>query len=239
MMNKTVWLLATVLIFGLCPAFLVGQTKSADVPSAAASAAAPNSDPSQNPTFSERYPRYVIAQADTFDLVFDLSPEFNQTLTVQPDGFVTLRGAGDLHVEGMTVPQMTEAIRKAYSKILSDPLISVVLKDFQHAYFVADGEVKTPGKYELRGDVTLTEGVAMAGGFLESAKHSQVLLFRRVSNDWTQAQVINVKKMLSQGNLHEDLHLRPGDMLYVPKNRVSKIMPFLPTRTVTAYARQF
>ena len=36
--------------------------------------------------FQERYPRYQVLDGDTMDLVFEFSPEFNQTVTVQPDG---------------------------------------------------------------------------------------------------------------------------------------------------------
>ena len=76
--------------------------------------------------------------------------------------------------------------------------------------------------------------MTIAGGFKETAKHSQVLLFRRVSEQWMQATKLDMKKMLSAGNLSEDLHLRPGDMIYVPKNAISKIKPFLPVPTVGA-----
>ena len=70
--------------------------------------------------------------------------------------------------------------------------------------------------------------IAIAGGFNDTSKHSQVLLFRKVSNDWVESTTLNVKKMLRAGNLGEDLHLQPGDMLYVPQNRISKIERFLP-----------
>jgi polysaccharide export outer membrane protein len=195
--------------------------------------------PNAGSSFSERYPRYDLAAGDVFDLIFELSPEFNQTLTVQPDGFITLRGVGDLHVAALTVPMMNNAIQKAYAKILNDPLISIVLKDFQKPYFVVDGQVKTPGRYDLRGDVTVAQAIAVAGGFLQTAKHSQVLLFRRVSDDWVQAKIINVKKMMAQGNLHEDPHLNPGDMLFVPKNSFSKFESFIPRANMGMYSHQF
>ena len=76
----------------------------------------------------------------------------------------------------------------------------------------------------------------MAGGFTDAAKHSQVLLFRRESDQWTPSrELINVKKMLNSRNLQEDPELQPGDMLFIPKNALSKIKPFLPTSTVGAY----
>jgi polysaccharide biosynthesis/export protein len=192
------------------------------------------------PQFQTRDARYKIQPGDSFDITFDLSPEFNQTgVSVQPDGFVSLHGVGDIKVQGQSVPQLTETLRKTYGKILNDPAISVVLKDFQRPYFIADGQVARPGKYELRGNTTLTEAIAMAGGFLDTAKHSQVVLYRRVDDNWTSAQLINVKKMEAARNLREDPFLHPGDMLFVPKNALSKIKPFVPSTGMGAYAPVF
>jgi polysaccharide biosynthesis/export protein len=192
--------------------------------------------PAAGPDFQQRTTRYRIEAGDSFDLTFELSPEFNQTgVAVQPDGFVTLRGVGDLKVAGQTVPQLTETLRTAYSKILNDPLISVVLKDFEKPYFVADGQVGKPGKYEMHGQMTLTQAIAIAGGFQSAAKHSQVLLFRRVDDQWTEAKLINVKKMQKQGNLSEDPFLHSGDMLFVPKNTMSKIDRYIPNLSMGTY----
>jgi polysaccharide export outer membrane protein len=186
--------------------------------------------------FQSRTQRYKIAPGDSFDLNFELSPEFNQTaVAVQPDGFVTLRGVGDIRVQGMTVPELTKTLRAAYGKILNDPVISVILKDFEKPYFVADGQIGRPGKYDLRGEVTLTQAIAIAGGFKDSARHSQVLLFRRVSDEWMEAKIINVKKMEKAGNLKEDPLLHPGDMLFVPKNTMSKIDKFFPSASMGTF----
>jgi polysaccharide biosynthesis/export protein len=189
--------------------------------------------------FEPRNLRYRIEPGDSFDVSFDLSPEFNQTATVQPDGFVTLHGVGDVSVEGQTVPELTQTVRSAYGRILNDPIISIVLKDFQKPYFIADGQVGHPGKYDLRGDTTLTEAIAIAGGFTDSSKHSHVQLYRRGKDGWTFAKVINVKKMEADGKLDEDPYLRPGDMLFVPKNGFSKIKPFIPNTGVSAAGKTF
>lgn len=185
--------------------------------------------------FQERYPRYQLLPGDTMDLVFEFSPEFNQTVTVQPDGYISLRGIGDVHVSLETLPQLIATLQTAYGKILNKPAISVLLKDFERPYFTANGQVSHPGKYTLHGDTTVTEGVAMAGGFTDKSKHSHVVLFRRVSDQWTEARVLDVKKMLNAGNLSEDYILRPGDMIYVPQNTISKIARFIPTSSVNTY----
>jgi polysaccharide biosynthesis/export protein len=185
------------------------------------------------PSLQLRDPHYQLGAGDTFDLGFPFSPEFNQTVTVQPDGYITLTNLGDQYVAGKTVPELRELLQTAYAKILHDPVINVVPKDFQKPYFIAGGQIGRPGKYDLRGDTTLTEAIAIAGGFTGSSKHSQVLLFRRVSNDWAQVKVLNVKKMFQAGNLTEDVHLQPGDMFFVPQNSISKIKPWVPYTSVS------
>jgi polysaccharide export outer membrane protein len=184
----------------------------------------------------QRNSRYTIHQSDALELTFVLTPEFNETVTVQPDGYITLHGVGDVPAAGQTLPELTESIKTAYSKILQDPEITVDPKDFEKPYFTVGGQVGKPGKFDWRADVTLTQAIAIAGGFTDASKHSQVLLFRRVSDQWAEARIINVKKMLNSRDLQEDPDLKPGDMLFVPKNALSKIKPFLPTSSAGIYA---
>ena len=66
-----------------------------------------------------------------------------------------------------------------------------------------------------------------------------MLLFRRISDQWTSAKIFNVKKMEKDGNLSEDPILHPGDMLFVPKNQLSKIRPFLPTSSLGGFAKTY
>jgi polysaccharide export outer membrane protein len=193
-------------------------------------------NPAQTPVLQHRNRRYQLHSADVLALEFPFTPEFNQTVTVQPDGYVTLRGVDNMRVEGQTLPEVTNALRAAYTKILHDPVINVELKDFEKPFFIVGGEVGHPGKFELREDTSATEAVAIAGGLRDSAKHSQVLLFHRVQGGWAQVKRLNMKKMLKEGNLDEDAYLQPGDFLYVPKNTMSKIARFIPTSNLGLYA---
>ena len=189
-----------------------------------------------DPAFGgERHPLYRLSKSDSVDINFTFSPDFNQTVTVQPDGFVALKGAGTLLVEGFTVPEMQLAVGNAYRVFLHEPEVTISLKDFDKPYFLASGEVARPGKYELRGDLTVGEAVAIAGGFTQQARHSQVVVFRRISSDVAESHVIDLKKMLDSHDLHEDLHLHPGDFIFVPQSRVSKIRKFVPTNSMSWY----
>jgi polysaccharide export outer membrane protein len=233
--NKMFWLTRTLATVLVSFAAAAAQQNLQTVPPGESTAGSTKSDTGASKLLQDRHVRYNLQAGDSFDISFELSPEFNQTVTVQPDGFVTLRGVGDVFVTGQTVPQVTETLRTAYSKILNDPMISVLLKDFEKPYFTVDGQVGRPGKYDLRGDTTVTQALAEAGGVLASAKHSQVLLFRHVSDQWMEARVLNVKKMMKEGNLNEDLQVHPGDMVFVPKNAYSKIERFFPSANMGTY----
>ena len=80
-----------------------------------------------------------------------------------------------------------------------------------------------------------TEGVAIAGGLTDQSKHSQVVLFRRYSDEEVQARLLDMKHMFNSRNLQEDLQLKPGDVLFIPQNRISKIRKFLPMATLSTY----
>jgi general secretion pathway protein A len=208
--------------FGVIP--LQGQNVSA-------TDAQPSSSTLQ---FATRNPRYQIRPSDIIEVGFYPTAELNQTLSVEPDGYITLREAGDLHVAGKTVPELKEAITAAYAKLLNEPVITVLLKDFQRPYFIVGGQVGHPGKYELRAQTTASEAVAIAGGLTERAKHTQVLLFRKVSDDWSEVKPLDFKAIY-RGNWQEDIHLKPGDMLFVPQNKISKIKPYLPNWSIGTY----
>jgi polysaccharide export outer membrane protein len=197
---------------------------------------APQANPNETAnSLHKRNWRYRVNPSDILELTFALTPEFNQTVIVQPDGYISLRGVGDVSAAGQTLPELTESLKAAYSKILQDPEIAIDPKEFEKPFFTVGGQVGKPGKFDWYGDITLTQAIAIAGGFTEASKHSQVLLFRRVSDQWTEARIINVKKMMSSRNLQEDPELKPGDMLFVPKNALSKIKPFLPTTSVGTF----
>jgi polysaccharide biosynthesis/export protein len=214
-----------VFIFSAIPSLGQGQPEPATTASSGDS----------NAGLHVRYPRYRMRKGDSFDLDMEFSPEFNQTVVVQPDGYITLKGAGSLHAEGQTIPELTETIKAAYSKTLHDPVIAISPKDFEKPYFIATGQVEKPGKYDLRSDLTVTEAVALAGGFTEKSKHSQVVLFRPLAQGGYEAKLVNVKKLLKERNLSEDLEVQPGDLVFVPQNQLSKIRPFLPTSSMGAF----
>jgi polysaccharide biosynthesis/export protein len=187
------------------------------------------------PALEHRDTRYKLSASDIIFVSFPLTPEFDQTINIQPDGYASLNGAREVHLEGLTTDEAITAIRAAYAKVLQDPIVAIELKDFNKPYFIVSGQVHKGGKFDLRGYTTATQAVAMAGGFEDSAKHSQVLLFRRKNDDWYEVKPLDIKKILQGHDVSEDPQIRPGDMVFVPQNFISKIKKFIPSSGMGAY----
>ena len=179
--------------------------------------------------------RYRLQPGDVLEVQFRYSPEFNQTVTVQPDGYVSLEIGGDLKVAGMTVEQTRQAILRRASTRLQDPVATVVLKEFQKRYFVVAGEVAQPGKIEMRERVTAIQAIMLAGGLKESAKASQVVVFRKINSDTAEVKLLNLKNIRRTSDLENDLTLQAGDMVFVPRDKISKIERFMRLASVAAF----
>jgi polysaccharide export outer membrane protein len=177
--------------------------------------------------FTSRDQRYRIQPNDVIEVQFRYTPEFNFTATVQPDGYVSGQACGDVPVSGLTIAEASAAIAAKANARLKDPEVTVLLKDFVKPHFVVAGEVNHPGTYELRGDVGIIQAIAMSGGFKDSAKRTQVILVRRANSEYAEVKLFDMNKRMSPEQIREDITLRPGDMLVVPRNRISKIEPYM------------
>ncbi|MFZ0911521.1 MAG: polysaccharide biosynthesis/export family protein [Candidatus Acidiferrales bacterium] len=227
---KSLGILLSVL-FLIAPANVFGQKGPSSQPptnpnSPAASNSTAQSD-ADRPALEHRYPRYRVMRDDILNVSFPLSPELNQSVSVQPDGYITLLNIGTVYVQGMTVPEITEALKKAYSKTLHDPIIDVDLKDFQKPFFVVSGQVAKPGQYDLRYDTTVSQGIAIAGGLVPTAK-TQLFIFHRVSSGTMEVKKFNLKEILDGKNVNEDAFLQPGDMIFIPEKFITNFRKYVP-----------
>jgi polysaccharide export outer membrane protein len=179
--------------------------------------------------------RYRLQPGDVIEVQFRYSPEFNQTVTVQPDGYISLEIGGDLKVAGLTVEETRRMILRKAGARLQDPVATVLLKEFQKPYFVVAGEVTQPGKIEMRERVTAIQAIMLAGGMKEGARSSQVIVFRKINSDMAEVKLLNLKSIKRTGDLENDLTLQPGDMVFVPRDKISKIERFMKLASVVAF----
>jgi len=180
-------------------------------------------------------PQYQIQPGDVMEVHYRYTPEYDQTVTVQPDGYITLNLVGNVKVSQATVEEARTAIIKQASERLNQPEVSITLKDFQKPYFVVAGQVVSPGKFDMRENTTALQAVMMAGGFKDTAKSSKIVLFRKINSDTAEVKVLDLNKMEKTSSLERDIALQNGDMLLVPQNAAAKFERFMKLTNIGAY----
>ncbi len=109
---------------------------------------------------------------------------------------MSLVGVGDFVAVGLTVEQFQQKVINLSSERLVKPVVTVILKEFEKPHIFVEGEVNTPGRIEFRSRMSITDAIAMAGGFKNSSKQSQVLLLRRIDGEHASTRVIELKNWL-------------------------------------------
>ena len=172
-------------------------------------------------------PRYTLHVGDVIDLNYRLTPEYNQSVTIQPDGYASLNVAGDVHLEGLTIEQAHDLIIKKDSERLNAPELNLILSSFQRPYVVVGGEVLQPGRIDLRENMTAMQAVMMAGGFKLSAKDTRIVVFRHINADMGEVRELNLHDINKTSKLEHDMVLQPGDMLLVPANKLEHFARYM------------
>lgn len=177
---------------------------------------------------------YVIQPSDVISLKYRYTPEFDFTGAVLPDGMIVAPVVGPVKLAGLTVVQAHELLLSKASERLREPELTLDLKDFQKPYFVVGGEVSAPGKFDLRGRVSILEAVAIAGGFKTSAQRSKVVLYRRYDETTAIAREIQTKDLLRRTEV-SGLALESGDFIVIPQSTYSKVEKFLPLASMVLF----
>jgi len=180
-------------------------------------------------------PRYKLRVGDVLDVQYVYTPELNQTVTVSPDGYVSLNLIGDVKVSDLTLDEARDTIVRKASERLNAPEVNLVLQQFEPPHVVVAGEVGKPGTIDFTGNLTAMQAILVSGGFLESAHTSQVVLFRKIDGDNAEVRVLNLKNFRKTADLERDVQLQPGDMLYVPRNRIQNLSRFVKAFNSGAY----
>ena len=179
--------------------------------------------------------RYTLRSGDTVSIEYRFTPEYNQTVTLQPDGFVNLQIVGDVRIAGLTLDQVHELIVERAGKRLNQPEVNISLKEFEKPYIVVAGEVDKPGRFDYYEKTTALQAVLLAGGFKGSAQQTTVYVFRKVNGDLAEVHKLDLHKMRGTSDLERDLALEPGDMILVPANKLEHIARFVKATNLGLY----
>jgi protein involved in polysaccharide export with SLBB domain len=181
----------------------------------------------QSPTagLSTQPPReYTIEPGDHLDIKFFYNPELNETVTVRPDGMISLQLIDDVKAAGMRPSDLDAEITEKYSVELQKPMITVIVRSFSAQKVYVGGEVNVQGLIDLRPGMTPLQAVLNAGGFKETASPSSALVIRKGEDDTPTPIRVNLKQALYGTEMGQ---LQPHDVVYVPKSFIAEANKFV------------
>ncbi len=180
-------------------------------------------------------PQYRLQPGDLIELQYHYTPELNQTATILPDGDVNLNLVGNVKIGDLTMQQAHDFIVRKASERLNEPDLNLILRDFQRPYVVVAGEVLKPGRVDLRENTTAMQAILWAGGFADTAQSGQVVLFRRINSEMAEVKVLHLTNLNKTAKLEHDTQLEQGDMLLVPRNKITRLSKYMKLLNIGTY----
>jgi polysaccharide export outer membrane protein len=160
---------------------------------------------------------YQIGPEDVLEVSVWRNEALSKTVTVRPDGKISLPLIGDVQVAGQTADQVREAITaqlKAYYK--EPPQVSLIVLQTNGYVVYIMGEVQRPAQYQVKRGTTFLQAVALAGGFTPFASTNDIVVLRKSDKNSEQIAIpIRSKDILSGKNLANNILLKAGDTIVV------------------------
>jgi polysaccharide export outer membrane protein len=163
--------------------------------------------------------RYKIGPLDTLTIVVWRNPELSTQVTVRPDGYVSTPLVDELQAAGKNPSELAREVEKALSKVLRDPVVSVVVTGFQGVYsdqIRIVGEAAKPQSVPYRQNMTVLDVMIQAGGLTDFADGNAAVLIRGAEGG--KQYSVRLKDLLRRGDISANAAMMPGDILIVPQS---------------------
>ena len=164
-----------------------------------------------------------ISPLDSIEIKFMLHPEFNETVLVPLNGFISLALADRIEAAGKTPRQLAEAIKGAYRNVMRDPVVSVQVRTAAALKTFVGGEVALPGAQLMTSPLTVVGAIMAAGGFKPTARTGEVVVLRQTADGGRMVFSVDVDKVLSGADTANDIPLQPLDVVFVPRSDAANV----------------
>ena len=166
-------------------------------------------------------PNAEVTSGDLLDVVVFDTPDLSGRFRVNAKGDILLPLSGNLHVAGMTVEEITDAVTKRYKddQILVNPQVTVFVAEFTHRTVTLTGEVRLPGVYPILAPRTLTDVLALAGGVNESASRTVSIVHADDPKNIIQV-TLNVGAQTVESIEQGRIKILPGDQIFVARSGI-------------------
>lgn len=192
------------------------------------------------PFYNNFFTTYRLGPEDVISVsVFGQDRYSRAGIVIPPSGRISLALIpGGIFVNGKTVDEVADLIRKQYDEYIIDPQVTVSLdKGFSYRYAVI-GDVAQPGIRLMNRRMTVTEAITEAGGVLPTGNRSKVVVLRRQANGILSPIAVNVSAIY-KGQSPDNTYLVPGDQVLVPGNKLKTLQKIMSLSPILSFARIF
>jgi polysaccharide export outer membrane protein len=167
----------------------------------------------------ETPPFYQVGAGDSLTIFVWRNAELTTTVTVRPDGRISVPLIEDLYVEGKNPSDLAREIEAELAVYIQDPLVTVIVGGFvgtfpQQVRIV--GEASEPRAIPYRANMTLLDVIIETGGLTEFADGNNTTLVRTEGGVQKEYRV-RLDDLLEDGDISANVALLPGDILIVPE----------------------
>jgi polysaccharide export outer membrane protein len=142
---------------------------------------------------------------------------------ISPDGRISFPLIGGMHAQGLTVAQLEKMINERYAKQVRNLTTNLILLEIHHPKLYVLGEVEKPGAYDIIAVPNVLHALAISGSFNRRAEIEEIAIFRNEGLERPIALKVNINKALKEGIALANIKLKPGDIVYVPKTRLTEM----------------
>lgn len=158
---------------------------------------------------------YVIGVEDLIQISVWKNPDLTSIVPVRPDGKISLPLIDDVAAAGLTPLQLKKSLTALWKSYLSEPEVSVIVKEVNSYKIYLVGEISQPGELRPKSRIRLLQAISLAGGLTEFAEKGKIVVLRD-EGDHELRYEINYNKIVSGDRPEDNLVLMPGDTIVVP-----------------------
>lgn len=169
--------------------------------------------------------KYTLGPNDIIQIEVRRHPEFSAQYAINSEGKIEYKFVGDIVVSNLTKAEVNERLTEILSEFIIEPEIDISIVAYLSKVFYVVGEVSSPGKFYMRGNtITAREALVQAGLPTQTAAMGSCRLITPNNNGKKNYVAVDAMALLYEGNLSENLEMKPGDVLYVPATVMAKII---------------
>ncbi len=163
---------------------------------------------------------YVVGEGDLLRINVWKEPEISQSVTVRPDGNISLPLINEFRAAGLSPREIQELVTDKLKSVLTNPQVTVTVAEVRSKMVYVTGEVGKPGAYSIIAPMNVLQLIARAGGLTQFANRKEIYILRPGSQENTASKEtrlkFNYKEVVKGHNSEQNVVLQSGDTVVVP-----------------------